>query len=269
MYFLKGKYNIDTSNQKIFNHMYAVKKIGIDTQYSDYTDLKERCVVAQGWDKFDPTFLLDSDYSSVREWSDYVGDFEQRAWNAFKNLLLEIKAGQIILAFEGNSIKGICEIPQSFTFFNDQRNNCTYKNSLFPVQWVDWSSFYGKPFDQGGQGVGGVQNCNIQEINDYINKNWIAYKTNNNISVFPAHCKDYFDELVESLEDRKMQSKLSYELIRKKDRLQDAMKEYIYLLEANKNLVLTGAPGTGKTYLAYEIANAISKNISLQEFSKA
>lgn len=33
--------------------------------------------------------------------------------------------------------------------------------------------------------------------------------------------------------------------------------EYVQLLEANHNLVLTGAPGTGKTYLAKEIAKAM------------
>jgi 5-methylcytosine-specific restriction enzyme B len=35
------------------------------------------------------------------------------------------------------------------------------------------------------------------------------------------------------------------------------MKNYIELLESNKNLILTGAPGTGKTYLAKEIAKHI------------
>jgi DNA polymerase III delta prime subunit len=34
-------------------------------------------------------------------------------------------------------------------------------------------------------------------------------------------------------------------------------KEYIDLLETNKNLILTGAPGTGKTYMAKEIAKAM------------
>ncbi len=35
------------------------------------------------------------------------------------------------------------------------------------------------------------------------------------------------------------------------------MKELLELLEANKNLILTGAPGTGKTYLAKEIAKTM------------
>ena len=41
---------------------------------------------------------------------------------------------------------------------------------------------------------------------------------------------------------------------------------YINLLEANKNLVLTGAPGTGKTYLAKKIAETMGANIELVQF---
>lgn len=39
-----------------------------------------------------------------------------------------------------------------------------------------------------------------------------------------------------------------------------AMEEYVKLLKENYNLILTGAPGTGKTYLAKEIAKEIMKD---------
>ena len=45
-------------------------------------------------------------------------------------------------------------------------------------------------------------------------------------------------------------------LVKKTDN-NNAMKKYIELLRTNKNLVLTGAPGTGKTYLAKEIAKVL------------
>lgn len=41
------------------------------------------------------------------------------------------------------------------------------------------------------------------------------------------------------------------------DELDSNMKRYIELLKANRNLILTGAPGTGKTYLAKKIAEAM------------
>ena len=38
------------------------------------------------------------------------------------------------------------------------------------------------------------------------------------------------------------------------------MKEIMELLKANKNLILTGAPGTGKTYLAYQLVTEVILN---------
>lgn len=43
-------------------------------------------------------------------------------------------------------------------------------------------------------------------------------------------------------------------------------KQYINLLEANKNLILTGAPGTGKTYLAKEIAKKMNAETEFVQF---
>lgn len=44
------------------------------------------------------------------------------------------------------------------------------------------------------------------------------------------------------------------------------IESYINLLKANKNLVLTGAPGTGKTYLAKEIAKAMDAEVEFVQF---
>lgn len=44
------------------------------------------------------------------------------------------------------------------------------------------------------------------------------------------------------------------------------IKTYIKLLKANKNLVLTGAPGTGKTFLAKKIARAMRAKIEFVQF---
>ena len=43
-------------------------------------------------------------------------------------------------------------------------------------------------------------------------------------------------------------------------------KEYIELLQENHNLVLTGAPGTGKTYMAHEIAKEMDAEIEFVQF---
>ena len=43
-------------------------------------------------------------------------------------------------------------------------------------------------------------------------------------------------------------------------KIQNEMEKYLKLLKSNKNIVLTGAPGTGKTYLAKKIAKKMIDN---------
>lgn len=51
-----------------------------------------------------------------------------------------------------------------------------------------------------------------------------------------------------------------------KERAMMKIDKYIDLLEANKNLILTGAPGTGKTYMAKEIAKAMGAEVGFVQF---
>lgn len=54
--------------------------------------------------------------------------------------------------------------------------------------------------------------------------------------------------------------------INSENNMESKYQKYIDLLEANKNLILTGAPGTGKTFMAKEIAKAMGAEIGFVQF---
>lgn len=74
---------------------------------------------------------------------------------------------------------------------------------------------------------------------------------NNNLKTF----FDKFNELI-----------ISHRIEQKKRTNMLNLQPYIELLEANKNLILTGAPGTGKTYLAKQIAKSMNAETEFVQF---
>ena len=67
-------------------------------------------------------------------------------------------------------------------------------------------------------------------------------------------------------QDKKLIDKISNYI--RKTQMDSSMEKYINLLKENYNLILTGAPGTGKTYLAKQIAAKIIFNDDNKEYTE-
>ncbi|MEI0495807.1 AAA family ATPase [Brachyspira intermedia] len=115
------------------------------------------------------------------------------------------------------------------------------------VEFEDCECFYENLED--GAGEGG-QRIDVKKWNDY-KKDGIYYPTSSNYkyNTIQEISKEDALNIVRALKnDPNFQFK------------EDTMEDYKKLLESNYNLILTGAPGTGKTHLAKEIAKEMMKD---------
>lgn len=239
----------------------GIKKIGVATEYSSYQELKERYVIAQGWyQSGDVAFL--SRERNLDKYIPLVADNGQSAYNAFRQLFRHIQEGDIVLAFEGNTLKGITEVPHDFIYLYESEYD--YSNCLFPVNWIDWEDFcQDKNLSvQGGQGVKGIENSNLS-VNSYIEKHWTKYKEEKGIAVQPPECQERLEQEKKKYESRIVESKNLFIMKQEAEYYNKA----VYLLKEKKNIILQGAPGTGKTYSTAAIALA-TIGLDISQFSR-
>ena len=284
--------------------MVALKiwKIGIGrNSESSYRELKEQFCVSQGWRELGDLSFLYHNNENISLMIKAFNPQEHRAYNAFESLMEKINPGDIVLAFEGNDLKGITQMPvdnnspvepdgfknSGFVYFYNESVN-EYRQSLFPVKWVDWQDFRCEFSDdasldvQGGQGVAGIVACGggdtLAPIKELILKNWDKFKAKHKNIVEFSH-DDPSDQKIlaklnalrETLSERRLTSYKRYQAMVKQhfSDISNLEQECLELLKANYNLILSGSPGTGKTYLAKQLANKINyerEKISPKEY---
>lgn len=236
----------------------TVWKIGIETKYCTYNGIKGRNVVAQGWSGTgDLSFLHRKPENLIKSFLQKLLPADEKGQTALQHLLGNIQDGDLVLAYEGTSIRGICEIPTDYIYKYDDPSNtcrychsnmsCEYGHSIFPVNWVDWNGFVSafgtgtapNPPGSGTRGVNGIQKLNPDDTAK-LKEYWAKFKTSGRYSS-PLH-KLPPTNVTESLNS--INCRLTKALA---SRLLD-------VITVSKQIILYGPPGTGKTYMAKALA---------------
>lgn len=236
----------------------SIYRCPVDGGYSSYESLKKRYVVAQGWSASDDvSFFLEED--NIAE---YLPVFAlkkdlDKVNTVFNLLTRDAKPGDIFVATNGGEICGICELPENFTYVylpDDEYANC-----LFPVKWIDWKDFCNE-FCQisNPRSRGPFTRINNSNVAEFVNSEWDSYKKKKSIVLQPSECQADLEKYIQDRPEKISLSRNNFQRRLNMLQNQNNIESFVQLLKNCQNLILTGAPGTGKTYLAREIAYALT-----------
>ena len=157
--------------------------------------------------------------------------------------LKNVDVGDIIVAGGTKGIDFIGIAQEKSKYVKDTISWDEDSEWLFNTHGIDAS--------QDGQAIGMFKNLGLEDV-VYVKTKW-----------FPIHCSELWMpgqtprafHPLNAAGNKYITRILSNNNIRDKEEIMD---QYVKFLTAKKNIVLTGAPGTGKTYLAKEIAQKMA-----------
>lgn len=227
--------NINLNDLDSERHCYFISPTHCNGQKeAAWNRLRDKGIAAIGWE--------DDDYSDtpIEDIKEIYAD-QPKAAEAF-SLMKQIREGDIICCTNNNrGLWGIGIATSRYKYDRhihyagkDEDGNDSFYSHYVEVAWLCFKE----------QGYILTAELNISPAE----KQWQPYGT-----LTRKEIPDYINNYLLKLNPWDMEKHYKYE-------------NYINLLKANKNLILTGAPGTGKTYLAKTIAEEMGAETGFVQF---